>query len=87
MAQCLVREVRPTAHCIYVTSDALCKPLKINIKLACLFFDQVDNNAKIPRMRPLPGMPSTDLSTVFVDKGESRCQTKTYVAWGLILAP
>jgi hypothetical protein len=46
--------------------------------MACLFFDQVNNNAKIGVLHPLQGEPSTDLSTVFVDNARSRCQTKTY---------
>jgi hypothetical protein len=86
MVECIVRELRPTAHCIYVTSDALHNSLKYMAKLAWLFFDQTNNNAKLARLRPLQGALSTDLSTVFVDKEGSRCQTKTYVTWAWILA-
>jgi hypothetical protein len=46
--------------------------------MACLFFDQINNNANFGVLHPLLTGPSTDLSTVIVDKARSRCQTKTY---------
>jgi hypothetical protein len=37
-------------------------------KTPCLFFDQINNNANLRRMSRFDGRPSTDLSTVIVDK-------------------
>jgi hypothetical protein len=37
-------------------------------KVACLFFDQINNYANFRGASHLRGMPSTDLSTVIVDK-------------------
>ena len=42
--------------------------LNNNEKLLCLFFDQINNYANLRRMSYSDGVPSTDLSTVFVDK-------------------
>jgi hypothetical protein len=44
----------------------------LNRKLACLFFDQINNYANFRSASHLGWMPSTDLSTVIVDK---------YVQW------
>jgi len=42
--------------------------LNNNKKLACLFFDHMDIYANFRRMSHPGRVPSTDLSTVFVDK-------------------
>ena len=78
MAYRSVREVRPTAHCIYVTSGADRNTMKVKEKTACLFFDQINNNAKLRGTLALRDEPSTELSTVIVDNLRRRCQTKTY---------
>jgi hypothetical protein len=42
--------------------------LKYNKKVTCLFFDQVNNYSKFRWLRQAAWPPSTDLSTVIVDK-------------------
>jgi hypothetical protein len=61
-------KVRPTAHCICSRSGASRNLLNNKQKAAWLFFDQVNNYAKFRRGSRLGRMPSTDLSTVIVDK-------------------
>src|SRR5271168_239754 len=65
-------KVRPTAHCICSRSEASYNILILHRKVTCLFFDQINNYANFRGASHLHGMPSTDLSTVIVDK---------YVQW------
>jgi hypothetical protein len=46
-----------------------------NEKSTCLFFDQVNNYAKFRRYAAPADVPSTELSTVIVDKAASACRT------------
>jgi hypothetical protein len=61
-------KVRPTAHCICSRSGASGNLLNNKEKVAWLFFDQINNYANFRRGSHLRRMPSTDLSTVIVDK-------------------
>jgi hypothetical protein len=42
--------------------------LNFKLKMACIFFDQINNYANFRRTSRLGELPSTDLSTVIVDK-------------------
>src|SRR5277367_83623 len=61
-------KVRPTAHCAQRGSDAPRNQLNYKRKETCLFFDQINNYANFRSANDFQGLPSTDLSTVFVDK-------------------
>src|ERR1700722_5593785 len=58
----------PTAHCTYSRSDASCNYMKYKDKVTCLFFDQVNNYSNFRCFNQVTWLPSTDLSTVIVDK-------------------
>src|ERR1700730_4472531 len=46
--------------------------------MTCLFFDQVNNYSNFRCLNQATRLPSTDLSTVIVDKCPKPCQTKAY---------
>src|ERR1700678_1585402 len=58
----------PTAHCTHSRSDASCNFMKYKDKVTCLFFDQVNNYSNFRCFNQVTWLPSTDLSTVIVDK-------------------
>src|SRR6202043_3313927 len=55
------------------------KLLKFSEKVTCLFFDQVNNYSNFRCRHQATWPPSTDLSTVIVDKLGSGCRTRAYV--------
>ena len=71
----------PTAHCTQRRSDASRNLLKYNYKVTCLFFDQVNNYSNFRCANQATGQPSTDLSTIFVDKRPRGCRRGAYVKW------
>ncbi len=77
----------PTAHCTCSRSDAYPKLLINNLNVTWLFFDQVNNYSNFRCLKRALWPPSTDLSTVFVDKlARARRETpyvKCIVASGL----
>jgi hypothetical protein len=52
--------------------------MKYNNKDTCLFFDQVNNYSNFRRFNQVTWLPSTDLSTVIVDKGVSGRSKRVY---------
>ena len=57
----------PTAHCACIRSDEVNKTLKNNVKLACLFFDQVNIYGNFRGAKSGAPASSTELSTDIVD--------------------
>src|ERR1700723_2510349 len=68
----------PTAHCAYSRSGESLNLMKYNNKDTCLFFDQVNNYSKFCCCNPMTWLPSTDLSTVIVDKWVSGRSERVY---------
>src|ERR1700721_4842525 len=58
----------PTAPFTYSRADASCNYMKYKDKVSCLFFDQVNNYSNFRCFNQVTWLPSTDLSTVIVDK-------------------
>src|SRR5271156_2673426 len=77
----------PTAHCTYSRSDAPRNILKYNNKVTCLFFDQVNNYSNFRCLNRATWPPSTDLSTIIVDKQARGCRTRAYVKDIAVNAP
>src|ERR1700678_1749711 len=69
----------PTAHCTHSRSEAPRNILKYKNKVTCLFFDQVNNYSNFRCLNQATWPPSTDLSTIIVDKYASGCRTRPYV--------
>src|ERR1700679_80147 len=69
----------PTAHCTCSRSEAPRNILKYKNKVNCLFFDQVNNYSNFRRLNQATWPPSTDLSTIIVDKYASACRTRAYM--------
>src|SRR5580658_9914391 len=77
----------PTAHCTCNRSDPPHKNLIFHEKVACLFFDQVNNYSKFRCLNQATWMPSTDLSTDIVEKPLTGCRTRAYAANLVTLPP
>jgi hypothetical protein len=57
--------------------------LNLKMKIACLFFDQINNYANFRRISHPGEAPSTDLSTVIVDKRAANRRHKKALVGGL----
>jgi hypothetical protein len=67
MGRDLSHKAVPTAHCACVRSNDASNTLKNKVKLACLFFDQVNIYGNFRRAKSGGPASSTELSTDIVD--------------------